>query len=370
MILRKLQGIEKEINQSIQSRSIVKSPLYGNLVEDIKESLELIRKGHSQKEEIMEKLRNIYLELEIECAIVEEDCLDSLKHSLANNELLSDKYSIEAAYKNLNIVVEALKLLYSVQVDKAGISKAVIPLDTAISLQKEMKEALEKMQQQQPPQSATNQSQGNDVTEYPDDANENEYSKLGEEAKTEFGKYIENGAIDRVSIKEYERGNLYATINLQDNDNKNTSIKISEFLNSKFCIDNKIVGFSILNSSQEEVIKGHIDGKRVRYYDLSTMTQYGIKFNWYVDGRECSITLSANSDGSIKIVGDKPTDEDLEKNKDVKIKVGNAYLSLADAVKGCKQNNDRQKHEDSSKVSSKLDQLLVSQGAERISSRT
>lgn len=363
MILRKLQGIEKEINQSIQSRSIVKSPLYGNLVEDIKESLELIRKGHSQKEEIMKKLWNIYLRLEIECAIVQEDCLDSLKHSLANNELLSDKYSVKVAYKNLNIVVEALKLLDN------GKDGRRDELNQAMSLQKKMKEALEKMQQQQLPQSATNQSQVNDVDKYPDDANENEYSKLGEEAKTEFGKYIKNGAIDRVSIKEYERGNLHATINLQDNDNKNTSIKISEFLNSKFCIDKKIVGFSILNSSQEEVIKGHIDGKRVRYYDLSTMTQYGIKFNWYVDGRECSITLSANSDGSIKIVGDKPTDEDLEKNKDVRIKVNGKYLSLADAVKGCEQNNDRQKHEDSSKVSSKLDQSLVSQGAERINSR-
>ncbi|WP_353282825.1 hypothetical protein [Wolbachia endosymbiont (group A) of Pogonocherus hispidulus] len=363
MILRKLQDIEKELDKSIKSRSIVKSPVYvNNLVEDIKESQELVGKGHSQKEEIMKKLWNIYLRLEIECAIVQEDCLDSLKHSLANNELLSDKYSVKVAYKNLNIVVEALKLRDD------GNDGRRDKLNQAMSLQKKMKEALEKMQQQQLPQSTTNQ--GNDVNKYPDDTNENEYCELEKKANAEFGKYIENGAIDRVSIKEYKNGNLYATINLQDNDNKNTSIKISEFLNSKFCIDNKIVGFSILNSSQEEVIKGHIDGKRVRYYDLSTMTQYGIKFNWYVDGRECSITLSANSDGSIKIVGDKPTDEDLEKNKDVKIKIGNAYLSLADAVKGCKQNNDRQKHEDSSKVSSKLDQLLVSQGAERISSRT
>lgn len=363
-ILKKLQDIEKEINKSMQNKSIIKLPMYVNLVEDIKESLELVKNGHSQEEEIIKKFRNIYTGLEIECTIVRDDCLDSLKHSLANNEPLSDKYNIEAAYKNLNILVEALKLLHSVQVDKVGISKAVIPLDTAISLQKKMKEELEKMQQQQLPQSATNQ--GNDVNEYPDDANENEYCELEKKANAEFGKYIENGAIDSTSITKTQSGNLYAAITLQDNNN--TSIKISEFLNSKFCTENSIAGFSI-NSSQEEVIKGHIDDKRVRYYDLGTTVQYGIKFNWYVGERECSITLSANSDGSIKIVGDKPADKDLEKNKDVKIKVGDSYLSLADAVKTCKQNS-QQRNENLSKVSSKFDQSLVSQGAERINSRT
>lgn len=166
------------------------------------------------------------------------------------------------------------------------------------------------MQQQQLPQSATNQ--GNDVNKYPDDANENEYSKLEEEAKTKFSKCIENGTIDGVSIGRYENGNLHAIITLQDNNN--TSIKISEFLNSKFCTENNIAGFSILNSSQEEVIIGYRNDKRVRYYDLlGTTVQYGIQFNWYVGEEKRSITLSANSDGSIKIVGDKPADEDLEK---------------------------------------------------------
>lgn len=365
-ILKKLQDIKKEINKSIQNKSIIKLPMYGNLVEDIKESLELVKNGHSQKEEIIKKLRNIYTGLEIECTIVQDDCLDSLKHSLANNEALSDKYSIDAAYKNLNIVVEALKLLYSVHVDKVGISKAVIPLDAAISLQEKMKKALEKMQQQQLPQSATNQ--GNDVNEHHDDANENEYSKLEEEAKTKFSKYIENDTIDGVSIGKYKDGDLCAIIKLQDNNNENASIKISEFLNSKFCTENNIAGFSILNGSQKEVIKGYIGDKRVRYYDLGTTAQYGIQFNWYVGEEKRSITLSANSDGSIKIVGDKPADEDLEKNKDVRIKVGDRYLSLASAVKTCKQNS-QQRNENS--ASSKLNQPSADQvlPQERIASR-
>ncbi|WP_264338212.1 hypothetical protein [Wolbachia endosymbiont (group A) of Cheilosia soror] len=363
MILTKLQDIEKKLNKSIRSRSIVKSPVYvNNLVEDIKESQELVGKDHNQKEEIIRKLWSIYQSLTIEHAIIEEDCWDSLKHSLANNEPLSDKYNkynIEVAYKNLNIVVEALKLLDN------GNDGRRDKLNQAMSLQKKMKEVREKMQQQQLPQSATNQ--GNDVNKYPDDANENEYSKLEEEAKTKFSKCIENGTIDGVSIGRYENGNLHAIITLQDNNN--TSIKISEFLNSKFCTENNIAGFSILNSSQEEVIKGYRNDKRVRYYDLlGTTVQYGIQFNWYVGEEKRSITLSANSDGNIKIVGDKPADEDLEKNKDVRIKVGDHYLSLASAVKTCKQNS-QQRNENS--ASSKLNQPSADQvlPQERIASR-
>lgn len=251
MILTKLQDIEKKLNKSIRSRSIVKSPVYvNNLVEDIKESQELVGKDHNQKEEIIRKLWSIYQSLTIEHAIIEEDCWDSLKHSLANNEPLSDKYNkynIEVAYKNLNIVVEALKLLDN------GNDGRRDELNQAMSLQKKMKEVREKMQQQQLPQSATNQ--GNDVNKYPDDANENEYSKLEEEAKTKFSKYIENDTIDGVSIGKYKDGDLCAIIKLQDNNNENASIKISEFLNSKFCTENNIAGFSILNGSQREVIK-------------------------------------------------------------------------------------------------------------------
>lgn len=338
--------------------------MHDNLVEDIKESLELIRKGQDQKEEIIKELKDIYKRFKGVYEIIQSDCWDSLKHSLANNEPLSDKYNIEVAYKNLSAVVEVLKLLCNDDLCKPIIdSDKDVSLSNITSLQEKMKKALEKMQQQQ---SATNQ--GNDANEHHDDANENEYSKLEEEAKTKFSKYIENDTIDGVSIGKYKDGDLCAIIKLQDNNNENASIKISEFLNSEFCTENNIAGFSILNSSQEEVIKGYRDDKRVRYYDLGTTAQYVIKFHWYVGERECSITLGANNDGSIKIVGDKPADEDLEKNKDVRIKVGDRYLSLASAVKTCKQNS-QQRNENS--ASSKLNQPSADQflPQERIASR-
>ncbi|WP_264704011.1 hypothetical protein [Wolbachia endosymbiont (group A) of Volucella inflata] len=67
-------------------------------------------------------------------------------------------------------------------------------------------------------------------------------------------------------------------------------------------------------------------------------------------------------------MGDKPADEDLEKNKDVRIKVGDHYLSLASAVKTCKQNS-QQRNENS--ASSKLNQPSADQvlPQKRIASR-
>ncbi|MEC4734974.1 MAG: hypothetical protein O7161_03450 [Wolbachia endosymbiont of Halictus tumulorum] len=204
-----------------------------------------------------------------------------------------------------------------------GIDESTLICDIE-SLQKKMKEALEKTQQQQ---SAARQKE------------------LEEKAEEEFGKYIKNGTIDAVSIeKSTDQNSLYATIKLKD-DNKNTEIRVSKFLNSEFCKENNIAGFLLSSGDQKEPISGYIH-EGVRYYNLGTAAQYGIKFNWYVGERECSITLSA-SDGSIKIVSDKPDDKDLEENKDVRIKVGNDYLSLADAVKTCKQ----EKNEASSKLS-------------------
>ncbi|WP_143689511.1 hypothetical protein [Wolbachia endosymbiont of Nilaparvata lugens] len=304
MILEKLQDITKELEKSIQSKSIVKLPVSDNLVNDIRESLELINNDHSEKEEIIKKLRYIYKLLTDEFDIIEEDYWDSLKHSLANSQSLSDKYNIKVAYENLKIVVEALRLLVG---DNSDIEKI---RNRAMLLQ-------EKMQQQQ------------------DAAKQEELEK---KSKEEFSKYV-NGTIDGISIEKHkDLDSFYAKITLK-NDNKSTDIKISEFLNNDFCKKNNIAGFLILNSNQEKTIYGFVD-KKVRYYDLGATVQYGIKFNWYVDGKECSITLGANSDGSIRIISDRPTDADLEKNKDVKIKVGNAYLSLADAVKMCRQQED------------------------------
>ncbi|WP_374699452.1 hypothetical protein [Wolbachia endosymbiont (group A) of Limnophora tigrina] len=241
--------------------------------------------------------------------------------------LSSEKINIH--YQNLGSILEMVIIIEGL---KTGLGQAYVILgideSTLIcdieSLQKKMEEKLKGMQQQ----------------------NEARQEELGKKIEEKFRKYIENGIVDAVSITKYEDQNLfYATIKLKD-DNKNTDIRVSELLNSEFCKDNNIAGFLLSSGDQKEPISGYIH-EGVRYYDLGCTTQYKIKFNWYVDGKECSIELGTNSDGNIKIVGNKPADADLEKNKDVRIKVGNDYLSLADAVKTCKQ----EKNEASSKLS-------------------
>ncbi|WP_264683144.1 MULTISPECIES: hypothetical protein [unclassified Wolbachia] len=236
--------------------------------------------------------------------------------------LSSEKINIH--YQNLGSILEMVIIIEGL---KTGLGQAYVILgideSTLIcdieSLQKKMEEALEKMQQQ----SAERQKE------------------LEKKIEEKFSEYIESGTIDAVSITKHgDKNLLYATIKLKE-DNKSTDIKVSEFLNSDFCKENKIDGFVFSNGDQEKSISGYIDiDKGVRCYNLGNAAQYGIKFNWYVDGKECSITLGANSDGSIRIISDRPTDADLEKNKDVKIKAGHDYLSLADAVKTCRQQED------------------------------
>ena len=310
--------ILKKIKQKIQDR-VARKELYSVFTnsEEIKlisDCISSIKNGErSQKESDL--LKDIYVGLDSIFSNISADW-DSNQDSLSSEKIHVHCQNLEYVSKIVNIIKGL----------KTGVGRAfVIPgldesklINDIESLQKKMKEALEKTQQQQ---SAARQKE------------------LEEKAKEKFRKYIENGIVDAVSITKYEDQNLfYETIKLKD-DNKNTDIRVSELLNSEFCKENNIAGFLLSSGDQKEPISGYIH-EGVRYYNLGTAAQYGIKFNWYIGERECSITLSA-SDGSIKIVSNKPDDKDLEKNKDVKIKVPVlGYLSLADAVKTCRQQED------------------------------
>lgn len=170
-----------------------------------------------------------------------------------------------------------------------------------------------------------------EVDEFFDD--EERYSELEKQAKIEFSKYIENGSIDSVSIIGTSDHNFCAAIKLDAN---NANIKVSELLNNEFCTNNKITNFSLSNHNSEKIVSGYVDDKGVRCYDLSKIAPHQMQFNWRIGERECSITLSTNGNGIIitRHVKHEGFDfmEDLKKNKDVKIKIGAGYLSLADTV--------------------------------------
>ncbi|WP_341815407.1 MULTISPECIES: hypothetical protein [unclassified Wolbachia] len=310
--------ILKAIKQKIQNR-VSSNELYSLFIdpEEINSFNDCISsiKGNEIGKEESDELITIYRGL--------NSIFDNIASDWDNNKSSLNDQKIIVHYQNLESILKIVNIIKGL---KTGVGRAfVIPgLDESAlicdikSLQEKMKEVLEKMQQQQ---------------------NAAKQKELEKKAKAEFGKYIKNGTIDAVSIeKRKDQNSLYATIKLKD-DNKNTDIRVSEFLNSEFCKENNIAGFLLSSGDQKEPISGYIH-EGVRYYNLGTAAQYGIKFNWYVGERECSITLSA-SDGSIKIVSNKPDDKDLEKNKDVKIKVPVlSYLSLADAVKTCRQQED------------------------------
>ncbi|OAM05795.1 MAG: hypothetical protein TV41_02700 [Wolbachia endosymbiont of Dactylopius coccus] len=316
--------ILKKIKQKIQDR-VTRKELYSVFTysEEIKSFNDYVssikRDGiNSEKssllKDIYEGLNSMFTNIAIDW--------DSNRGSLSS-EKINIHYQNLGSILEMVIIIEGLKTGLGQAYVILGIDESTLICDIE-SLQKKMEEKLKGMQQQ----------------------NEARQEELEKKIEEKFRKYIENGIVDTVSITKYEDQNLfYATIKLKD-DNKNTDIRVSELLNSEFCKDNNIAGFLLSSGDQKEPISGYIH-EGVRYYDLGCTTQYKIKFNWYVDGKECSIELGTNSDGNIKIVGNKPADADLEKNKDVRIKVGNDYLSLADTVKTCKQ----EKNEASSKLS-------------------
>ncbi|UIP92003.1 hypothetical protein IYZ83_002085 [Wolbachia pipientis] len=180
---------------------------------------------------------------------------------------------IDVYYQNLESILKIVNIIKGLNTG-VGQESAIPNIDESVlicdieSLKKKMEEALEKTQQQQ---SAARQKE------------------LEEKAKEEFGKYIKNGTIDAVSIeKRKDQNSLYATIKLKD-DNKTTDIRVSEFLNSEFCKENNIAGFLLSSGDQKEPISGYIH-EGVRYYNLGTAAQYGIKFNWYVGERAMAST--------------------------------------------------------------------------------
>ncbi|WP_168464101.1 hypothetical protein [Wolbachia endosymbiont of Ctenocephalides felis wCfeT] len=94
-----------------------------------------------------------------------------------------------------------------------------------------------------------------------------------------------------------------------------------------------------MNSNNKEVINGYVandkGGKKIRYYDFDhpSLCERKLQFTWYVSGEERNVAFTTDANGNIEIVGNKPSDKDLKKNKDVRIIFGGKELSLADAIK-------------------------------------
>lgn len=127
--------------------------------------------------------------------------------------------------------------------------------------------------------------------------------------------YIESG-VEIVSIY-----GSCAEVKLGANKNK---FKVSEFLNSNFCQDNGISGFSTLHSNGKNGMHGFVSEEGIRHY-VVTDGAYEMTLNWCdEDGKKCTIIINIDANGIELIERNRVTDDQLKANKDVKI--GNLFL--------------------------------------------
>lgn len=139
--------------------------------------------------------------------------------------------------------------------------------------------------------------------------------ELQDKAKKVLNGYIESG-VETVSIY----GGC-AEVKLGANKNK---FKVSEFLNSNFCQDNGISGFSTLHSNGKNGMHGFVSEEGIRHY-VVTDGAYEMTLNWCdEDGKKCTIIINIDANGIELIERNRVTDDQLKANKDVKI--GNLFL--------------------------------------------
>ncbi|MHC3897729.1 UNVERIFIED_CONTAM: hypothetical protein LBW93_02245 [Wolbachia endosymbiont of Nasonia longicornis] len=139
--------------------------------------------------------------------------------------------------------------------------------------------------------------------------------ELQDKAKKVLNGYIESD-VETVSIY-----GSCAEVKLGANKNK---FKVSEFLNSNFCQDNGISGFSTLHSNGKNGMHGFVSEEGIRHY-VVTDGAYEMTLNWCdEDGKKCTIIINIDANGIELIERNRVTDDQLKANKDVKI--GNLFL--------------------------------------------
>lgn len=155
-------------------------------------------------------------------------------------------------------------------------------------------------------------------------------SNLPNQIKAQLSKYITNNG--NPIVKEVTAYGNYVQIEL---DSDCTEVKISEFLQSDFCKNNGISGFSTFHNDDKGGMHGFLSPNGLRNYTV-TDGSYDMTLDWVVGGKKCTITININEDGVVVIdkdgviVEDRNglTDEQLKANKYVTIN----GVSLFDAI--------------------------------------
>ncbi|WP_341808333.1 hypothetical protein [Wolbachia endosymbiont (group E) of Neria commutata] len=152
---------------------------------------------------------------------------------------------------------------------------------------------------------------------------------LKEKVKKELSAHVQD-------IKEVSIYGSCAKIQLKDNKNE---FKISEFLQSDFCKNNGISGFSTLHDNGKSGMHGVVSNG-IRHY-VVTDGAYEMTLNWPANGVNHTIKIHINADGTVKVDQDylskyQAGEIDVNANKDVKL--GGLFLAEALAKGRWKEN--------------------------------
>jgi hypothetical protein len=162
--------------------------------------------------------------------------------------------------------------------------------------------------------------------------------KFIEEAQKEIEQCITRGTIDGSVELRGRRANAFALrVPLKD-DKGNFSA--DKFFNGDFCKNSKPKITAVTLYTTKDQIRGlrtSENDSKVRLYEIINGS-YTITFNWKAEDKNCSITVSVDSDGKVSYSNPSKdlTASDLEKNTAVNITIGEAdkpkKLTLAELV--------------------------------------
>lgn len=168
------------------------------------------------------------------------------------------------------------------------------------------------------------------------DKNDKETQLFIDEIQKEIIKHIPLSSVEDIKLRGRKDKSFTAWLLLHKD---SEPFKIDEsFLENASCYANpKVTAVTLLNSPEEERgLRISLDKNKCRLYEVVNGS-YKIQFDWKVGDEDCSIAMNISSNGTVTCdnLNKDLTFEDLEENKDVKIRIGgvkNKEMTLAELV--------------------------------------
>ncbi|WP_157956381.1 hypothetical protein [Wolbachia endosymbiont of Folsomia candida] len=153
--------------------------------------------------------------------------------------------------------------------------------------------------------------------------------EIVKQVKIKINNYV--GQVEKTFVKKIEDGET--SYNVRAKVKNNEQVKVSEFLTSDFCKENKISRFSLMTSDEKDAISCTIDKNNLRYYNIEGDLPIIMTLNWYVGERKCTIKIELGTKNNVRIIErNGVSDQDLAENKDVRMGNIQKSKSLVEAL--------------------------------------